>query len=129
MGQRDLKVQSIEEIDKHIVQPIVSYFLRYPERLGAVMALPDHYTNSSPEWRLSTRSKAHSLHPVPIALWNGRDKDQTCFYGEDEAARGTYSEPVSHLALLSLLGLSISSAPDESISTNTPALLDGSTLS
>jgi 2,3-bisphosphoglycerate-independent phosphoglycerate mutase len=105
MGQVDLKIQSIEAIDEQIVSPVVDYFQSYPERLGAVMALPDHYTNNSPEWRRSTRSQAHSAHPVPIALWNGRDRDSTRFYGEDEAAWGRYAEPVSHLNLLSLMGL------------------------
>lgn len=113
MGQLDLKIQSIEEIDRNIVQPVLGYFLSHPERLGGVMALPDHYTNSSPEWRRNTRSQAHSLHPVPIALWNGRDRDAARYYGEDEAAaHGTYTEPVNHLALLSLLGLSTSRISD-----------------
>jgi 2,3-bisphosphoglycerate-independent phosphoglycerate mutase len=126
MGQLDLKIKSIEEIDEHIVQPVLGYFLSYPERLGAVMALPDHYTNSSPEWRRSTRSHAHSLHPVPIALWNGRDRDHARFYGEDEAAaHGTYTEPVSHMALLSLLGLSIPRSADEPLSTKLASPLGG----
>lgn len=103
MHDRRLKVRCLEEIDRHIVGPIVRHFQRHPEELGGLIVAPDHYTNLQLE---STRAEAHSLHPVPFALWNGRDRDGVRHFTEEAARWGTYgAKPVSHLDLLSLLGV------------------------
>lgn len=107
LGDLDLKIHSLEQIDRHIVQPVVEYFLAHPDELGGVMAVPDHYTNHSAECRRLARAQAHSLHPVPFAIWNGREVDDARHFGEEEARRGRYGEhPVGHLACLGLLGIS-----------------------
>lgn len=101
-----LKMESIEQIDDHIVSPVIDYFTAHPERLGAVMVLPDHYTNTSPETSNIKRSDTHSQHPVPFVLWNGRDVDGVRHFGEDDARFGAYgAEPVSHLDTLRILGV------------------------
>jgi 2,3-bisphosphoglycerate-independent phosphoglycerate mutase len=101
-----LKITCIEQIDAHIAQPVVDYFTRHPERLGGVMVLPDHYTNTQRPNGQSRRVDSHSLDPVPFALWNGRDCDLAQRFDEDEAALGAYGAvPISHLDALRLLGM------------------------
>ncbi|HEX8560551.1 MAG TPA: hypothetical protein VF668_20820 [Pyrinomonadaceae bacterium] len=105
MGDLELKITCMEAIDDLTLRPVVEYFSRRPEELGGVMIVPDHYTNVAARWRGGKRVETHSAHPVPFALWNGRDRDDVTAYGEDEAARGRYgAQPVSHLDLLDLLG-------------------------
>ena len=103
MGDRQMKVDSLEAFDRHVLGPTVAWFRAHPERLGGVLLAPDHYTNH----RLGKgRADAHSLHPVPFCVWNGIDRDDAKAFSEDEAAaawRGR--EPVSHLDLLRILGL------------------------
>jgi hypothetical protein len=51
------------------------------------------------------RAEAHSIDPVPFALWNGRDRDEVTKFDEDSVRLGRYGSPVvSHLDLLRLLG-------------------------
>ena len=45
MGDLQLKIKSLEQMDKFIVGPIVQHFEDQPEKLGGVMIVPDHYTN------------------------------------------------------------------------------------
>lgn len=108
MKDRAAKIASIEEIDRHIVGPVQDYFLRRPGDLGGVMIAPDHYTNLLLEEPVEAvpRREAHSLDPVPFALWTGRERDRVRRFDEDAAARGRYGrDPPSHLDLLALLGL------------------------
>lgn len=106
MGDLRLKIESLEAIDRHIVGPVVEYFSRRPEELGGVMIAPDHYTNHSHESRRLSRSEAHSIHPVPFAVWNGRDRDEVQSFDEDSVREGLYgSSPVNHLDLLRVLGV------------------------
>ncbi|HEY0781276.1 MAG TPA: hypothetical protein VGE98_02385, partial [Thermoanaerobaculia bacterium] len=105
MRDVEAKIRSLEAIDHHIVGPVVEYFRERPEELGGVMVVPDHYTNVHPGSG-AARTQAHSLHPVPFVLWNGRDRDATRRFDEDEAREGRYGAvPVSHLRLLDLLGV------------------------
>lgn len=109
MGNLELKLKSFEQIDKFIVRPLVEYFQRHPEELGGVMIVPDHYTNHMAVSDNSTRVEAHSSHPVPFALWNGQERDATQSFNEDAVRRGSFgAQPVSHLDLLRLLGVSTS---------------------
>jgi 2,3-bisphosphoglycerate-independent phosphoglycerate mutase len=106
MGDPALKISSIEAIDQHIVGRVVRYFLDRPEELGGVMIAPDHYTNFGLAGSHVARGEAHSLHPVPFALWNGHERDSVTSYGEDAARDGLYANPpISHLDLLKILGV------------------------
>lgn len=106
MGDLGAKIRCMEAIDEHILQPLVEHFQRHPEELGGVMLVPDHYTNVAARWRGSRRVETHSAHPVPFALWNGRDRDSVMAYGEDEARAGAFgASPINHLDLLGILGV------------------------
>lgn len=106
MGDLELKVRSLKATDSHVVGPAVEYFRRRPEELGAVMVMPDHYTNHAAAHDGGRRVQTHSSHPVPFTLWNNVERDEVGRYGEDEAAAGKYGrEPLSHLELLRLLGV------------------------
>lgn len=106
-GDRELKIFCIEEIDTHIVGPVVEHFLARPHELGGVMVVPDHFTN----WAVahgegSQRAQAHSIDPSPFAVWDGVHRDTVPHFGEDAAGGGAFGpEPVSHLDLLQVLGV------------------------
>jgi len=107
MGNLALKIKSLEQIDKYIVEPIVKYFQSRLDDLGGVMIVPDHYTNHTAVCDDATRIEAHSSHSVPFALWNGRERDETQSFSEDAVLNGKFAkDPVSHLDLLRLLGVS-----------------------
>ena len=59
-GNPKFKTQSLTDIDKHIVGPILDY-LQKNESYYRVMALPDHYTPCS--------LKTHSSEPVPFVMF------------------------------------------------------------
>jgi 2,3-bisphosphoglycerate-independent phosphoglycerate mutase len=103
MHDRELKIQCLEAIDRHILGPIVEYLRDRPEELGGVLVAPDHYTNLllGP-----MRADAHSLHPVPFLIWNGRDRDGVSRFDEDSVRQGRYgASPINHLQLLNVLGV------------------------
>ncbi|HEX2093721.1 MAG TPA: hypothetical protein VHG28_15065 [Longimicrobiaceae bacterium] len=100
-----LKIRCLERLDVEVVRQVVEYFLAHPTELGGVMVLPDHYTNSSPEFTGARRAAVHSLDPVPFALWNGRERDVVERFDEDAAAEGRYAATgLNHLDLLATLG-------------------------
>ncbi|HEX2188961.1 MAG TPA: hypothetical protein VHG51_08700 [Longimicrobiaceae bacterium] len=104
MQDPELKVRCIERTDAEVVGPVVEFFRARPQELGGVMVIPDHYTNCSPDAGPVARSSVHSLHPVPFALWNGRDRDAVSRFGEDAAAEGLLAGAgLTHLDLLALL--------------------------
>jgi len=104
MRQRALKIHCLEQIDFHIVRPVVEYFDEHPRELGGVLLAPDHYTNVLTDD--ARRVDSHSLHPVPFALWNGSERDEVKAFHEDEARLGKYGvSPIHHLELLGLLGV------------------------
>jgi 2,3-bisphosphoglycerate-independent phosphoglycerate mutase len=103
LGDRALKVASLEAFDRFTVGPVVEWFKRRPERLGGVAVAPDHYTNHAPS---GGRADAHSLDPVPFAIWNGCDRDAVDAFDEDSARLGRFGcLPIRHLELLGLLGV------------------------
>lgn len=107
MGDLEGKIRSLEMIDEFIVREIVNYFRFHPEQLGGVMIVPDHYTNLPASVSGQKRVDIHSIHPVPFALWNGRERDSVSAFSEDAVRAGKYaSPPVSHLDLTTVLGLS-----------------------
>ena len=106
MGNVQLKMESLEQIDEFIVGPILKYFQEHPDELGGMFIAPDHFTNYAPDIREKKRMEVHSSDPVPFALWNGHDRDATRYYSEDDVRIGKYaSPPVSHLELLQLMGV------------------------
>jgi 2,3-bisphosphoglycerate-independent phosphoglycerate mutase len=103
MHDREMKIRCLEAIDRHILGPIVEHFRSRTEELGGLAVAPDHYTNLLLG---AVRADAHSLHPVPFVIWNGRDRDQVSRFDEDSVRNGQYgTSPVSHLDLLSILGI------------------------
>lgn len=106
MGDVELKIQCIERVDEEVVGPVVRYFQKRPQELGGVMVVPDHYTNYRAARGPAGRSEAHSLDPVPFAVWNGRERDGVEQFSEEAVLAGRYGvTPVSHLELLGLLGM------------------------
>lgn len=104
MGDVLLKIHTLEQVDRHVVGPVVRWFQAHPGELGGVMVAPDHYTNILGGNGQLKRIDVHSLDPVPFALWNGVDRDRVVRFGEDFAAAGAYGgEPIGHLELLDLL--------------------------
>lgn len=78
-GRVDAKVKAIEEIDRHIVGPMVEALKRYPE--SRILIEPDH--------RTPLRTRAHSHGAVPFALAGfGLKPDSANAYNE-VAARST----------------------------------------
>jgi 2,3-bisphosphoglycerate-independent phosphoglycerate mutase len=103
MGDIERKVCSIEQIDEHVVGPVYQYFRRRLDELGGVIVAPDHYTNHFPRKDDIRRSETHSAHPVPFLFWNGRDRDENCFFSAADVLAGKNGrEPISHTDLLKL---------------------------
>ncbi len=77
MGDAELKVKSIEELDSQVLGTILEGIGRFEQ--WAVMVLPDHGTPVS--------TKTHSADPVPFAILGSREaRGSGCAYGEREAA-------------------------------------------
>ncbi len=106
MGEVKTKIRCLEEVDLHVVAPVLAYFRRHPERLGGLAVVPDHFTNveaANNNGRL--RGEAHSLDPVPFSIL-GHHTDAVDRFSEDAASRGRYGNGrLSHLDLLRLLGI------------------------
>lgn len=105
MNNLEKKIFSIEQIDKYILEPIITYFSEFPDRLGAVAICPDHYTNIRTDQN-GTRREAHSIDDVPFAVWNNKKKDMVTCFSENSVKGGGYGPTsLSHLDLLSLMGI------------------------
>ncbi len=74
-GSAEKKVWAIEQIDEHVVGPVLARLRRIPE--SRLLVVSDHYT------KLSTRT--HAREPVPFALW-GAGKDRAEAWDEENAA-------------------------------------------
>ena len=106
MHDLQAKIESIEQIDYHIVRPLIEYFQKRPAELGGVVVVPDHYSNCQIALNGAKRLQAHSAEPTPFALWNGRDVDRVRRYSEDAAIEGRFGkQTLTHLDLLDLIGL------------------------
>jgi 2,3-bisphosphoglycerate-independent phosphoglycerate mutase len=104
MGDLALKIRSLEAIDQFVVRPVLEYFDTRSEELGGVAVLPDHYTNVFPGINGDLRTDAHSLDPVPFALWDGREKDRVSEFCEESAGLGRYGrQPIASSAFMALL--------------------------
>jgi 2,3-bisphosphoglycerate-independent phosphoglycerate mutase len=109
MHDRELKIWCIEQIDRLVLSPLIRYFQSRPDELGGVFVAPDHYTNLLTD---GIRAEAHSIDPVPFALWNGRERDGVTRFEEEAVRQGRYGSPaVSHLELLRLLGVTAGLSP------------------
>lgn len=78
-GRVDAKVKAIEEIDRHIVGPILEALKRYPE--SRILIEPDH--------RTPLRTRAHSHGAVPFALAG---------FGLKPDGANAYHEVAAHLS-------------------------------
>ncbi|HEX8136908.1 MAG TPA: hypothetical protein VF544_04900 [Pyrinomonadaceae bacterium] len=106
MGDLGMKIKSLELVDHFVLRPVVEYFRQHSEELGGVMVVPDHYSNHLAAAPSRKRIASHSTHPVPFALWNELERDDSRAFSEDDVLEGKYGEaPVSHLELLRLLGV------------------------
>ena len=104
MGDLNLKISTLESIDEFIVQPVLRYFQENLYQLGGVMVVPDHYTNVLPHQSGEKRVSAHSLDPVPFAMWNGIDNDSVEKFNEESVVKGKYGKyPIPCLSLIELL--------------------------
>jgi 2,3-bisphosphoglycerate-independent phosphoglycerate mutase len=101
MSELDTKISCIEEIDRHIVSPILRYFQEHKDELGGVMLLPDHYSNTVGPEMITKRSQIHSLDPVPFAIWNDHDHDECSSFSEIGVLNGKHSsDGLTHRDLL-----------------------------
>lgn len=103
MGNLELKIETLEKVDRHVLKPIVEYFSDHPDDLGGVMVVPDHYTNCEGGAQAKRRIEVHSLDPVPFVLWNGLDRDRVMRFSEAAVLDGAFADPC--LDRLDLLGL------------------------
>ena len=105
-GDLALKIETLQQIDRFVLGPVVEYFLDHRQELGGMMVVPDHYTNVSAYHSRTKRAEIHSSHPVPFALWNDREQDDVVRFSEDEATSGKYAfSDFNHLDLLRILGV------------------------
>jgi len=81
-GSPERKVWAIEQIDRHVVGPVLERLRTLPR--SRMMVLADHYT------KLSTRT--HAREPVPFAMWGARRDESETFDEENAAATGRFLE-------------------------------------
>jgi len=94
-GKTDAKVKAIEEIDKHIVGPLLEALPKHGE--WRFLISPDHRT------RLRTRAHAHGAVPFAIAGTRVASKVQRC-YDEHVAATSDLSFERGHELMPWFLG-------------------------
>ncbi len=86
-GREDLKIQAIEDFDRHVVMPILDYVQRQKE--ARILVAPDHIT------AISTRT--HAAGPVPFAMCGtGIEVNGARRYCEIEADRFGLLFPEGH---------------------------------
>lgn len=108
MGSMEAKINSLENIDYYILKPIIHYFQKYPEKLGGLMVVPDHYTNTGSIFSIgsTSRRETHSIDPVPFAIWNNIEQDSVSTFNENSVVEGKYGRvPIKGINLLNLLGI------------------------
>lgn len=83
-GDLDLKLKTIENLDKRIVEPILRELQTWDEPV-AVAILPDHPT--------PVEVRTHVDEPVPFAIWHrGMEPDAVERFSEVDCAAGAYGE-------------------------------------
>ncbi|MFO7774536.1 MAG: cofactor-independent phosphoglycerate mutase [Candidatus Hydrogenedentota bacterium] len=86
-GREDLKIQAIEDFDRHVVMPVLDYAQR--QENARILVAPDHVT------AISTRT--HAAGPVPFAMCGtGIDANGARRYCETEAERFGLPFPEGH---------------------------------
>ncbi len=89
-GREDLKIQAIEDFDRHVVMPLLDYAQRQKE--ARILVAPDHIT------AISTRT--HAGGPVPFAMCGtGIGANGAGRYCETEAERFGVLFPEGHRLL------------------------------
>ena len=86
-GDLELKLRCIENLDKHVVGPIMEYAERCAAHgeLISVALLPDHPT--------PVEYRTHTAEPVPFAIWYpGIEADNVQTFDEDAAKAGAYGQ-------------------------------------
>jgi 2,3-bisphosphoglycerate-independent phosphoglycerate mutase len=94
-GKADAKVKALEEIDRHIVGPLLAELPKY----GAwrLLVEPDH--------RTTLRTRAHAYGAVPFALaGTGIDPDAAAGYDEVTAAASALAFDPGHTLMRYVLG-------------------------
>ncbi len=81
-GDLDLKLRTIENLDKRIVGPIYEETSKWQEPV-CIAVLPDHPT--------PVELRTHVSEPVPFAIWHrGIDPDEVETYDEVSCVKGSY---------------------------------------
>lgn len=81
-GDLDLKIKTIENLDRRIVQPILDVVSRWNEPV-AIALMPDHAT--------PVELRVHKGEPVPFTIWHkGITSDNVSVFSEAACAKGGY---------------------------------------
>ncbi len=81
-GDLELKLKTIENLDRRIVAPILEEVEKWDEPV-AIALLPDHAT--------PVELRVHKGEPVPFTIWyKGIDPDSVTSYSEAACAAGSY---------------------------------------
>jgi len=81
-GDVELKIKTIEYLDRRIVKPIMEEVSKWNEPV-TIALLPDHPT--------PCRIKTHTSNPVPFIIYKtGKQPDEVNVYDEFAAAEGSY---------------------------------------
>ncbi len=81
-GELELKLQTIENLDKRLIKPIVEELITWPEPV-CIALLPDHPT--------PVELRTHVGEPVPFAIYHrGIDPDGVEKYDENSCVNGAY---------------------------------------
>jgi len=81
-GDVDLKIKTIEDIDKYVAGPVLKYALNSSEPI-AVAVLPDHPTPCD--------IRTHTRNPVPFIIFKtGAEPDGVADYNEDTVKQGRF---------------------------------------
>jgi 2,3-bisphosphoglycerate-independent phosphoglycerate mutase len=94
-GRADLKIQAIEDFDRHIVAPALDYQDTHPE--CRILVCPDHYT--------TIKTKTHAGGPLPFALCGpGVPVDTHHSYSETESKKTKICLSCAHPLIEKMLG-------------------------
>ncbi len=81
-GDIDLKIKTIENLDRRVVAPILEEVEKWDEPV-AIALLPDHAT--------PVELRVHKGEPVPFTIWyKGIEPDSVTSYSEAACAEGSY---------------------------------------
>ncbi len=81
-GDLDLKIKTIENLDRRVVGPILEEVSKWDEPV-AIALMPDHAT--------PVELRVHKGEPVPFTMWyKGINSDEVSSYSEATCANGAY---------------------------------------